>query len=115
MKLDVERVIYTVECLPEDTNHRRELEAREVAWVDRQFKKGNRWAWCIAKVTATVQHPTEEGETLTGVDYLGQCMYLSREHFIIGDGYYSDMKQAALTALQEAWDDAVEAANEVQD
>lgn len=46
--------------------------------------------WFCAKVTAS-----REGITL-GVDYLGDCCYLSVEEFMQPDGYYPDMVNRAL-------------------
>lgn len=95
MPLTEKDVIFTIECLPEYASAYKELEAADYAWVKRQEKLGNEWAWCVVKVTATVQHPNGY-DVLTGVDYLSGCMYESQNDFIKNSGYWQDMKNTAL-------------------
>ena len=61
-------------------------------WVAQQIESGNAWAWGIVTVRAS-------WEGFTGRDTLGGCSYRSREEFMGLDGYYPDMRTAALADL----------------
>lgn len=102
------QVEYTITCEPElepiagnamasgDETVDRETEA----WIIDQLERGNEWAWCIVKVTASVEL---DGERFEGADYLGCCSYDSEADFV-GDGntgYFPDMKAAALADLEK--------------
>lgn len=98
-------VSFAVICHPEDVPVRghfdsgdkdqdKELEDEIIARLD----KGDDWAWCCVEVRATVDSP--DG-IFTGSDYLGACSYKNEKDFCTEDGYFPDMKKAALDALKE--------------
>jgi len=72
-------------------------EAEE--WILAQLESGNDWAWCRVRVTA-------RWKGFEGSDSLGACSYKSEADFCTEDGYFADMKQAALDELNEAVQDA---------
>ncbi len=71
----------------------------DVAWVKRELKDGNEWAWCSVEVRAEWWN-RKTGKTYSGVAYLGGCSYESEASFKQPGGYYDDMKK-------EAYDDLV--------
>lgn len=91
-------VVYSIECLPEDTPVRGNAMASGDESVDREAEdrilaeldSGNEWAWCTVRVTAEV-----DGIPVTGEDYLGCCSYASEEDFRQPGGYFGDMKEQA--------------------
>lgn len=99
------RVTYTVTAEPEDipyegncSAHDPETDARAEQWIRDQLDAGNEWAWCCARVDASIQIGND---TITGTDYLGGCSYLSKEDFCQPGGYYDDMKDDARRDLAE--------------
>ena len=60
----------------------------------RKLDSGDQWAWFCARVEA-------EMEGFTGNDYLGGCSYRDSKEFT-ADGYWSDLKEAALRDLKES-------------
>lgn len=101
-KLTDKDVTFTIECLPEDlpidghcmASGNDQVDRECAQWIYDQLDRGNEWAWCTVRITAT-------WNSYRGVDYLGACSYLSQEDFKQG-GYYEDMKAVALTDLNEA-------------
>lgn len=95
----IDRITYTIEIEPEDVPVRgnamasgdddldREVEDEILAKLDR----GNLWAWCAVKVTASF-------DGFTGHDYLGGCSYNNVKDFIDG-GCYADMRDQAKSDL----------------
>lgn len=81
-------------------------------WIAEQLDRGNEWAWCCVKVTATFTD--SEGNTYVGADYLGGCSYKSRADFCTDDGYFPDMKTAALDDLKAKLQAAASAGVEAQ-
>jgi len=73
-----------------------ETDAETYAWIRRELQSGNDWAWCCVTITAT-------WEGIEGQDTLGGCSYQSENDFTNdgGEGYYSDMRKAALADLNE--------------
>ena len=94
-------VAYTIDLLPEETAVKGNamasgddaVDRRAEQWIYRQLAKGNAWAWCTVKVTAS------QGES-EGVDYLGCCSYTGLKQFLQPDGYWDDMKSEAFARLQ---------------
>lgn len=86
IKLDIE---------PEDQNYRNQFDDPTcVKWIADQLARGNEWAWCTVKVTASYKG-------LEASDYLGGCSYENRAAFVQGGGYYDDMVTTALTELAQ--------------
>ncbi len=73
--------------------------------IDR-LDRGDIWAWCYVKVTATLTLP--DGSKIEGWAGIGGCSYESEKDFIESDCYYSDLKSEALDDLQK------EVENEIQ-
>jgi hypothetical protein len=67
----------------------KEVEDEILARLDR----GDVWAWASVKVVA-------ECEGFEGCDYLGGCCYKDAKDFATEDGYYPQMKDAALEDLK---------------
>lgn len=61
-----------------------------------RLDSGDLWAWCSVTITATI----EGLEELEGVDNLGCCSYVDEQDFLSPDGYYPDMKSAAIEDLK---------------
>ena len=78
-----------------------DLDRKEVARIKRRYAAGDRWAWCITRVT--VECGSFTGES----DWLGGCSYASEEDFKKSD-YYKGMQREArenlLNQLKEAHD-----------
>ena len=99
VELTESEVTFSIECLSEDTP----IDGNAMAsgddaadqecydWIRAELYRGNDWAWCCVKVTAT-------WEGFKGVDYLGCCSYHSEADFR-QDGYYDDMRGRALEDL----------------
>jgi hypoxanthine-guanine phosphoribosyltransferase len=112
-------ITYKLECLPEDLQIEGNCSAvdeetdREVAqWIRDQLDAGNDWAWCLAKVTATLE---VDGHTFVGVDYLGCCSYKNEADFREPGGYFDSMKQEARARLIEHLRDAVDEGKTAQE
>jgi hypothetical protein len=98
-QLTIEDVSFTIEVLEEHTpvkgnalasgDDKEDRKAEQQIY--RQLNRGNIWAWCTVKVTAS-------WKGFTGTDYLGCCSYKSEKDFIRG-GYYEDMQRTALNEL----------------
>ena len=97
-----ERAEITIECLPEEI----EIEGNASCWNDGtdeayaqsirdDLERGNDWAWCQVKVTATF-------EGMSASDYLGGCSYESEHAFKDPHGYYPDMVNRAIEGLADA-------------
>lgn len=65
----------------------------DVAFVRRQMRAGNDWAWCQVEVRGTYK-------TLTQSAYLGGCSYASEEDFKVG-GYFQDMRAEVVAELNK--------------
>lgn len=78
-------------------------QEREVA---ERLGRGDWWAWCYVRVTATWTAPS--GATYTGSDSLGGCSYASEQDFR-ADAYYTDLLEVAVHHLREAIADRVRA------
>ncbi len=101
-KLTRDDVTITVKCEPEDMS----IEGNCMASGDEDFDKecadeirskleaGNDWAWCCVALTVSWQG-------FEASDYLGGCSYDSEEDFRKPGGYFDDMVDAALEALNE--------------
>lgn len=92
-------VTYTIEARPEEDDPEGhfatddpEADRQMIAEIKRDFLNGNVWAWCSVKVTA-------EWRGAIGVDALGGCSYKSEADFCQEGGYFSDMKEAAISDL----------------
>ena len=107
-KLTEKDVTFTIECLEEDLP----IEGNAMASGDDEFDRGvcrdiqraldrgNLWAWCCVKVTATYRAPN--GQTFRGTDYLGACSYESDKDFVRCNDSCADMKDRALDDLNES-------------
>lgn len=101
-ELKESEVEFTLECLPEETpiegnalvSGDDEQDRAHEQWVRDQLESGNEWAWCTVKVTARFNG-------FEGSDYLGCCSYLSERDFCEVDGYYPQMREEALSRLNE--------------
>lgn len=71
-----------------------ETDAKNEAWIRHELKAGNEWAWCRVTITASWQG-------LHGTDSLGGCSYRNEADFTQEGGYYTDMRKAALSDLNE--------------
>ena len=101
MNYDFSKVEYSIECLPEETSVKgnalasgddaQDKEAED--WILAELDRGNEWAWCTVKVTATLG-------AFRGVDYLGCCSYHSEADFCQPGQYFEDMKGEALDDLK---------------
>lgn len=67
---------------------------------------GDLWAWCCVKVEA-------EFGGFRGHEYLGGCSYKDTKDFI-ADGYYADMRDAAIEDLKRTMDAAIEKGNKAR-
>ncbi len=96
-------ITYRLECLSEDIPFRGnamasgddELDREAEQWIEDQLNRGNEWAWCCARVTATIEF---QGHTFEGETYLGCCSYESEADFLRCSG--SDMRYEARCALE---------------
>lgn len=95
----IDQVTFEIECIPEELSIKgnasaidEDTDKETEQYIKDQLNSGNEWAWCCIKVTASYKG-------IEGTDYLGGCSYASKEDFISGDGYYTDMKQAAYDNL----------------
>jgi hypothetical protein len=70
-----------------------------------RLNKGDLWAWCTVKVTATFRG-------VEGEDYLGCCNYKDEDDFKAPGGYWEDMKASAFAELKERLQDIVDGATE---
>jgi hypothetical protein len=98
--LTADEVEFTVECHPEDISVKGnasaiddETDAETERGIRDQLEAGNGWAWCQVRVVA-------KWNGFEGDDWLGGCSYLSEQDFLAG-GYFEDMKEAALSHLNE--------------
>lgn len=107
-KLSASDVTFTIECLPEDipiegnamASGDDEFDRGVARDIQRALDRGNQWAWCCVKVTATYHAPN--GQTFRGSDYLGGCSYESEADFVRCNDYIVDMKKMALDDLNES-------------
>lgn len=99
------QVDYTIECLPEDSPVRGNAMASDDPALDKeveddilaQLDRGNEWAWCVVKVTASVEI---DGERFTGCAHLGGVSCANEHDFTVGNAdYFADMKADALDGL----------------
>jgi len=67
------------------------MDAEEENRIYSELGRGNEWAWCIAKVTATYQGIEESA-------YLGCCSYASEKDFR-DSGEFDNMSDEALDRL----------------
>ena len=92
----------TIECLAEDQGVRGNVTASDDPDLDKaeedrilaDLERGNEWAWCVVRVTATWLG-------YTGSDVMGGNSYASEAAFQ-ADAYYDDMVDNALTALRDS-------------
>lgn len=94
----IDQVDFEIECMPEDMPVKGNCSAidedtdRETEnMIYEQLSNGNKWAWCMVKVTAKYKG-------IEGTDNLGGCSYKSEADFK-KDGYYEDMKNQAFADL----------------
>jgi hypothetical protein len=80
------------------TSDEPELDRQLEQWIEGELERGNLWAWCSARVSATWTDPVAE-ETFHGYAYLGGCNYKSEEDFCAEGGYYPQMKEEAYEDL----------------
>ena len=102
MKIDPDRLrkvaTITFEIEPEDRGFHGEVDDPEcVKWIADQLARGNEWAWCTVKVSASYRG-------FVAHDYLGGCSYENRAAFMQPGGYYDDMVTAALTELAQEFE-----------
>ena len=97
-----ERAEITIECEPDSLQIEGncsaigpEEDAETLAWIVNELNRGNEWAWCAVKVTATF-------EGMSASDYLGGCSYESEHAFKDPHGYYPDMVNRAIEGLADA-------------
>lgn len=98
------QVKYDLSCEPEETPVKGNFATGDDA-EDRRMeqqiladlRQGNEWAWCHAKVTASVR--LDNNERVEVSTYLGCCSYDSEAQFK-ADPYYSDMCAEALEQLK---------------
>lgn len=95
-------ITYTLECMEEQESYEgyfaydTEAENQEaIEWIRDQLDSGNGWAWCCARVVASINI---DGEPFQGDAYLGGCSYLSEDDFR-ESGYYADMCAEAKSDL----------------
>ena len=69
------------------------VDLRAERAVQADLRRGNLWAWCCVEMKASWCGFEES-------DFLGGCSYRDEEDFR-RDGYYEDMKDCALEALNE--------------
>ena len=60
--------------------------------LSERLNSGDAWAWCCVEVKATFGH-------FSASDFLGGCSYKDENEFTQPGGYYDDMKEVALEAL----------------
>lgn len=90
-------VKYKIECLSEDTSPKGHFDhPDDLEHVLEGIANGNIWAWCVIKVTATI-----DGVDLEGTTYLGACSYADEEDFRSDDDNFDDMKGCARDDLFE--------------
>ena len=99
-KLTLDDVEFSVECLPEDAAVRGNASAVDDASdtqiedeIIERLERGDTWAWCTVRVVGVY-------EGLEADDFLGCCSYADEADFKNG-GYYDDMRQTVLDALNE--------------
>ena len=68
-----------------------------VSWVIEELEQGNEWVWCAVRVKVWLPQLPE----LTEDAYLGGCSYRSEDDFKENSGYYQDMINDAMKALEE--------------
>lgn len=95
MNTTITEIEYTIEIEPEEIPYKgncsaidEETDRETENWIRNQLRKGNRWAWCTVKVTASY-------EGYEGVAYLGCCSYHNKKDFMHPDGYYPQMQEEA--------------------
>ena len=69
-----------------------DIDAQQVADIIARLERGDLWAWCVVKVTAS-------WGGFSSSDYLGGCSYGGEREFKQEGGYFDDMKAAALAGL----------------
>jgi hypothetical protein len=90
LEIEPEHIPYKGNCSAVDPETDRKAEE----WIRRQLARGNLWAWCCVKVTASLGDQE-------GVDYLGGCSYKNVDQFIQPGGYWDDMKREALRNMNQ--------------
>jgi hypothetical protein len=98
-ELTLDEVSIEIEVEPEDssvyyhfaTDDPERDRAEEVS-IDKRARAGDEWAWCCVTVRAT-------WNGIVGEDNLGCCSYEDEEDFKRGGGYYDDMVNNAIDAL----------------
>lgn len=68
-----------------------DIDAQQVADIIARLERGDLWAWCSVKVTAS-------WGGYSASDYIGGCSYDGERDFM-SDQCYADMKAAALAGL----------------
>lgn len=71
-----------------------ETDRETEEWIENELRNGNEWAWCQIEVRA-------EWNDLSASDYLGCCSYRSMEDFKQPGGYYDDMRNEAISLLND--------------
>ena len=66
-----------------------------------EAETSNIWKWCFVEVKGSYK-----GMEVS--DYLGCCSYVSEEDFINNSGYYNDMCETVLDAIQEQANDLIQ-------
>lgn len=91
-------ITFQIECLPEDIHPEGNAIAsgdedydREVVAQILEDLEWNPWAWCVVKVSGSVDGISSE-------DYLGGCSYEDQESFE-SNGYCEDMKSAVIDEI----------------
>lgn len=95
---EINEVEFSLEYFPEDIPVKgnasaidEEADKETEDWIFDQLNRGNEWAWCRVKVTATWRG-------VEGEDHLGGCSYKSEKDFKEG-GDFEDMKNEAYSRL----------------
>ena len=99
-ELTADEVVFSIEIEEEDAKFDFESDEPEKdealkGELRKRLDRGDLWAWCTVKVTAT-------WKTWKGVDYLGCCSYDSEKDFVDCGDYWPDMKERALEDLNKS-------------
>lgn len=71
-----------------------ELDRQLEAELIERSNSGDTWAWCCVRVHASI------GGVEASSSWLGACSYEDEKNFRESGGYFDDMKQEALAALE---------------
>ena len=72
-------------------------DATYAAEIHARLDRGDVWAWCVVKVTASVD---VNGQTVTGSVACGGCCYADAADFMTPGGLYTDLCTEALADLR---------------